>query len=57
MPEVEDTSCREGIVALICWGDTKASSASFSVTRWLKSFGFDAVTGEVASNSNLAPLS
>ena len=34
-----------------------ALSASFSVTLWFKSFGFEAVVGEVLSNSNLEPFS
>ena len=35
----------------------KALSASFSVTLWLKSFGFEEVVGEELSNSNLEPFS
>lgn len=41
--------------ALFCTGIAKASSASFSVTRWLISRVWVGLVGELASKSNLPP--
>jgi hypothetical protein len=54
---VDGLAWADGAVAERGAEAANALSASFSVTLWLRSFGFEAVGGEVLSNSNLEPFS